>query len=30
MDMFLDPTPIRKMVWYSIEEYNSSDKRVKK
>lgn len=30
MDMFLDPTPIREMVRYSIEEYNSPDKRVKK
>ncbi|MFY9872781.1 MAG: hypothetical protein WAK17_23985 [Candidatus Nitrosopolaris sp.] len=30
MDMFLDPTPIREMVRYSIEDYNSPDKRVKK
>lgn len=30
MDMFLDPTPIGEMVRYSIEEYNSPDKRVKK
>ena len=25
MDMFLDPTPVREMVRYSIEEYNSPD-----
>ena len=25
MDMFLDPTPIRELVRYSIEEYNSQD-----
>ena len=30
IDMFLDPTPIREMIQYSIEEYNSPDKRVKK
>jgi hypothetical protein len=30
IDMFLDPTPIQEMVQYSIEEYRSPDKRVKK
>jgi hypothetical protein len=30
IDMFLDPTPIKEMVQYSIEEFSSPDKRVKK
>ena len=30
IDMFLDPTPIQEIVQYSIEEYSSPDKRVKK
>ena len=30
IDMFLDPTPIQEIVQYSIEEYSSQDKRVKK
>jgi hypothetical protein len=30
IDMFLDPTSIQEMVQYSIEEYSSPDKRVKK
>lgn len=30
IDMFLDPTPVQETVQYSIEEYSSPDKRVKK
>lgn len=30
IDMFLHPTPIQEIVQYSIEEYRSPDKRVKK
>ena len=30
IDMFLDPTSIQEIVQYSIEEYSSPDKRVKK